>query len=89
VNPIRPTGPFVPQPANTGADAARLAAQRAFFDQAMGRAAPAARPQATAVVQAVQAPAPSIQAPRTAAVEASSEAPAKPLRPGSLLDIRV
>jgi hypothetical protein len=70
------------QPATgTAADAARLAAQRAFFQQAMGRpAAPTAAP-----VQAAALPVRTVEL-RPAA---NAEAPAKVLRPGSLLDIRV
>lgn len=63
-----------------GQTAARLAAQKAFFALAAGRAAPAAE-------AAAPAPAPAQPAPvnRTA----SAEAPQKILRPGSILDIRV
>jgi hypothetical protein len=86
VTPIRPTGyPTPPQP-NPAADAARLAAQRAFFDQALGRAAQASKAQAPAVVQAQAAPAPVV---RAAAGPAPSDGAAKLPRPGSLLDIRV
>ena len=69
---------------SAGADAARLAAQKAFFQQAMGRPAAAAAP----TPAAVQAPLPTV---RTVQLQpsASAEAPAKILRPGSLLDIRV
>jgi hypothetical protein len=73
------------QPAPTGgADAARLAAQRAFFQQAMGRPAAAA----TAAPATAQAP---TQPVRTVELRpaANAEPPAKILRPGSLLDIRV
>jgi len=68
----------------TGADAARLAAQKAFFQQAMGRPAAAAAPSSAAV----QAPVPAV---RTVQLQpsANADAPAKILRPGSLLDIRV
>jgi hypothetical protein len=93
VNPIRPAGYPVPPPANPAAEAARLAAQRAFFDQALGRAAPAAKAQASAPTQAVAPSAPSpaavVRAPTPTAPAAPSDAAAKPLRPGSLLDIRV
>jgi hypothetical protein len=64
----------------TAADAARLAAQRAFFQQAMGRPAATAAP-----VQAAALPVRTVEL-RPAA---NAEAPAKVLRPGSLLDIRV
>jgi len=68
----------------TGADAARLAAQKAFFQQAMGRTAAAATPPPAAV----QTPVPAV---RTVQLQpsANAEAPTKILRPGSLLDIRV
>ena len=85
--PIRPDAALnlPPRPAP---DAARLAAQRAFFDAALGRAgAPAAAPKTTAPAALTPATAPVQRAeirPNPAA-----EAPAKPLRPGSILDIRV
>ena len=84
MTPIRPGMPPA-QPAPTGgADAARLAAQRAFFQQAMGRPAAAA----TAAPATAQAP---TQPVRTVELRpaANAEPPAKILRPGSLLDIRV
>ena len=84
MTPIRPGMPPA-QPASTaGADAARLAAQRAFFQQAMGRPAAAA----TAAPTAAQAPALPV---RTVELRpaANAEPPTKILRPGSLLDIRV
>lgn len=75
--------PAQPAPA-AGADAARLAAQKAFFQQAMGRPAAVAAPTPTAA----QTPVPTV---RTVQLQpsANAEAPAKILRPGSLLDIRV
>ena len=89
MNPIRPAGlPFTP-PASAAPDAARSAAQRAFFDAAMGRAA---APQAAATVspQAVARPAFAVAPPRVELRPASgAEQPAKLLRPGSLLDIRI
>lgn len=82
VTPVRP--PILPNPAPTGAatrpDAGRTAAQKAFFDLAMGKAAP---PQAAAIPASAPTPAPQ----RT--VAASGEAPARIMRPGSLLDIRI
>jgi len=68
---------------NAGADAARLAAQKAFFQQAMARPSAAA----PAPIQARAAVVPV----RTVEVRPApgAEAPAKILRPGSLLDIRV
>jgi hypothetical protein len=84
LTPIRPGTPPAQPASSAGADAARLAAQRAFFQQAMGRPAAA---QATAPTTA-QAPTPPV---RTVELRpaANAEAPAKILRPGSLLDIRV
>jgi hypothetical protein len=73
------------QPATaTGADAARLAAQKAFFRQAMDRPAAAAAP----TPAAAQASVPTV---RTVQLQPSAkvDAPARILRPGSLLDIRV
>jgi hypothetical protein len=83
--PIRPGAPHIPQQAGQAADPAKLAAQRAFFQAALGRtgapqaAAPAAAPTASAAPQPIQ---------RTAAT-APAEATQKILRPGSLIDIRV
>jgi len=101
VTPIHPSA-FPAQPAansvaGAGADAQRAAAQRAFFDAAMGRAAapgaPAAPQAPTAPTAAARAsffaPAPA-PAPRPEIrPDPSAEGPARPLRPGSLLDIRV
>jgi hypothetical protein len=104
VNPIRPNifpGQQAPiTPAAGGADAARAAAQKAFFDAAMGRAnapsaapAPAPAPQAAPVVSAAR---PSFFAALTTPPQRpeirpdpAAEAPSRVLRPGSLLDIRV
>ena len=89
MTPIRPNA-FPTQPPQTaaaqGADAARAAAQRAFFDAAMGRAnAPAApaAPQTASFTPAAAAP------PQIRPAQTPTEAPSKTLRPGSLLDIRV
>lgn len=94
MTPIRPNAlPVQPTPTpGAGADAARQAAQKAFFDAAMGRAAPPA-----AAAQAAQiAPQPSFFAPAAQPVQRAeirpdpgAQTPSKPLRPGSLLDIRV
>ncbi|MDO9336060.1 MAG: hypothetical protein Q7T61_06640 [Caulobacter sp.] len=78
---IRPTS-WQPAPAPTTAPG-RTAAQRAFFDAAMGRAAQPAAPVPAA--QPVAAPA---QRPLQASA-LSEEPPRKILRPGSLVDIRV
>ena len=86
--PISSNGFTTPQPVQPGADAARQAAQRAFFDAALGRAgAPAAARPAAAPMPA----APAAAAYRRPEIrpDPAAEAPAKPLRPGSLLDIRV
>ena len=77
--PIFPPTP--PTAAPQRADPARLAAQKAFFQAALGQAAaPAAAltatpPRAPATVQRMPDP--------------TAEKPAKILRPGSLLDIKV
>jgi hypothetical protein len=90
VNPIRPAGYPVQTPANPAAEQARLAAQRAFFDQALGRAGAPARPAAATAPQAPSASTPAAQpAPVRTATSEPEAAAAKPLRPGSLLDIRV
>ena len=87
MDPIRPNS--VPTPPASGADVARQAAQRAFFDAAMGRAgAPAAAaPQAARLSTVATAAAP----PPGAGLrpDPAAEPPARLLRPGSLLDIRV
>jgi len=88
LTPIRPGMPPATPATSAGADAARLAAQRAFFQQALGRPAAAAPPAAAQASIRAQAPAPPV---RTVEVRPSpnAEAPARILRPGSLLDIRV
>lgn len=89
MNPVRPNvWASVPPPAQ-GQGAVKTAAQRAFFDQALGKATgtPQAQPQ-TAPVRAdpVQAqPAPLQRMPTSQ----PTDDPARILRPGSLLDIRV
>ena len=78
---IRPN--VFPQQAPLGGqreDAARLAAQRQFFQAAMGQTQATAQPTA-----AVETPQPV----NRVASAASAEAPQKILRPGSILDIRV
>jgi len=87
LTPIRPGMPLTSPAPNAGADAARLAAQKAFFQQAMARSAGAAPAAAPAPIQARAAVVPV----RTVEVRPApgAEAPAKILRPGSLLDIRV
>jgi hypothetical protein len=84
VNPVRP--PVLPVGSSPSQvqrpDAARQAAQRAFFQAALGHA-----PAAAAPVSAAQT-APVAAAPQRRP-DPRAEAPAKILRPGSLLDIRV
>lgn len=80
---IRPN--VYPQQAPLGGqrdDAAKLAAQRAFFNAALGQAPQASAPAAAAPVETPLAVNRVVQA-------APAEAPQKILRPGSLLDIRV
>jgi hypothetical protein len=84
-----PVFPLPPTPAAPArADPTRSAAQKAFFDMAMGKAA-APAPTAPAAVT-VSAARPS-QTPVTLQrmPDAGAEKPQKILRPGSLLDIRV
>ncbi len=91
MTPIRPNAFPTPSAQPSPADAARTAAQRAFFDAAMGRStAPAAH---TAPVAAAQT---AVFTPSAAPVQRAeirpapnAEPPTKVLRPGSLLDIRV
>ena len=80
---IRPTltPPPAPTPSARAADAARLAAQKAFFQIATGEETPPA----AAPIQARAA----VPAAPPAARAAQAESPARSLRPGSLLDIRV
>lgn len=87
------SNPFIqaastPQGANGagGADSARLAAQKAFFEAAMGKSAPAAPVQASApMAQPVQR---DFRASPQTVAEAQDQ-PRKILRPGSLLNIVV
>jgi hypothetical protein len=84
VNPVRP--PILPVGSSPSQvqrpDAARQAAQRAFFQAALGQAPAAAVAVATATTMPVAA------APQRRP-DPGADAPAKILRPGSLLDIRV
>ncbi|WP_374573892.1 hypothetical protein [Phenylobacterium sp.] len=82
---IMPATPVAPR-----ADTARLAAQKAFFQAALGQPQAAAAPAAPAQTQAAapaQTPAPATPAQRTAA--APEEPPKRIPRPGTYLDIRV
>ncbi|THD50975.1 MAG: hypothetical protein E8A12_21790 [Phenylobacterium sp.] len=87
-----PTQPASTSVAGAAADAARASAQRAFFDAAMGRAgaptAPAA-PQAASQTQAFTPQTAPVQRAEVRPTAIPAEPPAKLLRPGSLLDIRV
>lgn len=85
-----PVWPAATPPATSGAGNARTAAQRAFFEAALGKAgAPAAQPQMqTPAVRAETTPQPAAQRVRTEFVQ-PMEPPQKILRPGSLLDIKV
>ena len=95
MTPIRPSAfPIQTNSAGgAGVDAQRASAQRAFFDAAMGRATPPVAPQAPAATTHAAffapAPAPRHQVRPEIRPDPSAEAPAKLLRPGSLLDIRV
>ncbi|MDP1737249.1 MAG: hypothetical protein Q8L23_07395 [Caulobacter sp.] len=85
MNPVRPpVWPPVPPHAN-GAGPAKTAAQRAFFEAALGKATGAPQAQATPV-EVIQVRAEPVQRMPTAQPD---EPPQKVLRPGSLLDIRV
>lgn len=88
MNPVRPNiWANVPPPGQGGsAGGAKTAAQRAFFDQALGKATGAAQAQPqTAVAQSQVQPQPVQRMP----TDQPGEQPTKILRPGSLLDIRV
>jgi hypothetical protein len=95
VTPVRPNvWANVPPPAQgSGQGAAKSAAQRAFFDAALGKAAGAAPAQAQTAAanvaplqtQAQAAPQPVQRMPPAQ----PAEPPTRILRPGSLLDIRV
>jgi hypothetical protein len=86
VSDIRP--PSLPIAPTAPGGAGRTAAQRAFFDAAMGRAgdAPVAAP--APVARQVQAQ-PSPQRAAQLTPDPAAEPPKKILRPGSLLDIRI
>ncbi len=84
-----PVWPTVQQPVSGGANNARTAAQKAFFEAALGGAArpQAAAPQAPAV-RAETMPQPAAERVRSTFVH-PTEQPQKILRPGSLIDIKV
>lgn len=87
MNPIRPAVYPPMQPAQ-GPGAAKSAAQRAFFDAALGKATGGA---ASVPVRAAAAQPPVVHATPVQRMPTGqpTEAPRKILRPGSLLDIRV
>ena len=79
-----PIFPAQPPPTGAGrADQTKSAAQKAFFDLAMGSPAP---PAASVAQPSVAAGAP---ATLQRIPDAATEKPQKILRPGSLLDIRI
>lgn len=87
--PFPPPTPAAPQGVQ---GQARNAAQKAFFEAALGRAAPAQAPvQTTRTAQTaeVQVRATPVRESPQPIRTAPEEAPQKILRPGSLLDIRV
>jgi hypothetical protein len=86
VTPVRPTNLPVQAPTGQagGAEAAKAAAQRAFFQAALGGAAKLAAQPAPATTTPTVFAQPVQRLPDPAA-----EPPTKILRPGSLLDIRV
>lgn len=66
------------------AEPGKLAAQKAFFQAALGQTGPAQAPQTVS-----SNPAPSASAPAQRIPDPGAEKPQKILRPGSLLDIRI
>jgi len=92
VTTIRPThlpAQTAAQPSTSNMSEAKSAAQRAFFQTALGGAAkPAAQTTQLATAAAPAAPAIFAQ-PVQRIPDPKAEAPTRILRPGSLLDIRV
>lgn len=89
---ITPTRPPIVPPTGPGArgrgdDPAKLAAQKAFFDLALGKTAAASPANAAPAAPAAQSSAPPQSS--ASAQAGSAETPRKILRPGSLIDIRV
>jgi hypothetical protein len=86
VSTIRPTGfpPVQQSPTPARSEAARLEAQRAFFQMATGQAQAAAPARPSLAAAAPANPPPVSRIPSN-----DAEPPARILRPGSLLDIRV
>lgn len=85
MTPIRPANLPAGPAATPRSDAGRAAAQKAFFEMAMGRPA-AAAPAAQAAASFTPAAAPQ---PAQVRPQSTQNAPSKVPRPGSLLDIRV
>ncbi len=89
MNPVRPPA-YPPVPlASNGPGAVKTAAQRAFFDTALGKATAAATGVPQAQTAAAQAPTVYAQPVHRMPSGDQAEPPQKILRPGSLLDIRV
>lgn len=86
MNPVRPNIWANVPPPGQGAGPAKTAAQRAFFDQALGKATGGAQAQPQTAVAQSQ---PQTQPVQRMPTDQPAEQPAKILRPGSLLDIRV
>jgi len=82
--PIFP--PMTPPAGPARADPARLAAQKAFFEAALGKAG---GPAPTAPQSVSAAAPPPVQAAPTPTFDGAAEKPQKILRPGSLLDIKI
>jgi len=78
--PSSPLFPYTTLFRSAREEAGRLAAQRAFFAAATGRAQPAAAPAAET---------PRVPPPTVNRVAEVADPPQKILRPGSILDIRV
>lgn len=86
---VRPPNWPTVQPSNSGgAGNARTAAQKAFFEAALGRANAPQQAQ-TPVVRAQTMPQPAAERVRSTFVQQPAEQPQKILRPGSIIDIKV
>jgi hypothetical protein len=89
-----PITPITPPAAPTAPTRTRspeaIAAQRAFFNAALGKAAPQAPPAAAkSVVEAAAPRAPAPPVASTPDLDANAPQPSRLLRPGSLIDIKV
>jgi hypothetical protein len=87
LNPIRSNLPPIvpPHGAPKPSEATRTAAQKAFFELALGKSPAVAAPVQASVAAAQVRP----STPLRPVVQAPAEPPARLSRPGSLLDIRV